>query len=87
MTEPAESLPVRLEGLFTAYEYKLGLCFRCYRNNVQVTRVGEITSPDGETPLFACRACVQELTVIHARAHEEPGRPYVQQFPRFSHPS
>lgn len=83
MTEP---LPVRLEALFTAYEYEMGLCFRCYRSNVQVTRVGEITSPDGETPLYACQRCVQELTVMHVRAHETPARPYVQ-LPRIQNPS
>ncbi|MFE4651513.1 hypothetical protein [Streptomyces sp. NPDC056707] len=86
MTEPSGEFPVRLEALFAASEYEMGPCFRCTRNNVQVTRVGEIASPDGETPLFACRACVAELMVMHARAHDTPVRPYVQ-LPRPRDPS
>lgn len=67
----------RLDALFAACVYEMGDCFRCPRGSVQVTRIGEIVSPDGETPLFACRDCVQALIVMHDRAHEDPVRRYV----------
>ncbi|MDX3070335.1 MULTISPECIES: hypothetical protein [Streptomyces] len=35
-----------------------------------MTRFGEITSDEGETPLYACRECIQELLVMHERAME-----------------
>ncbi|MFF3453727.1 hypothetical protein ACFYXH_05235 [Streptomyces sp. NPDC002730] len=72
----------RLEILLAAYEYELGHCFRCPRRQIQVTRVGEITSPEGETPLYACRTCVAELLLAHDRALDPPDRRY-RQIPRF----
>ncbi|GAQ61422.1 hypothetical protein SsS58_01771 [Streptomyces scabiei] len=48
----------------------MGPCFHCSRKGFQVTRFGEITSDEGETPLYACRECIQELLVMHERAME-----------------
>lgn len=73
----------RLGVLIAAYEYELGSCFRCTRRGIQVTRFGEITSEEGETPLYACRECVQELLSVHERNVERTGhRPWIVQHPR-----
>ncbi|MFD8726308.1 hypothetical protein ACFV2H_52560 [Streptomyces sp. NPDC059629] len=48
-----------------------------------MTRIGEITSNEGETPLYACRACLQELLTIHERSvGRMDGRPRIIQIPR-----
>ncbi|MEU8757349.1 hypothetical protein AB0C88_43400 [Streptomyces chartreusis] len=65
MTEFPETVPTD-----AAYQYELGSCFRCRRKGTQVTRIGEVTSGDGGTPLCACRECVQELLTMHERAME-----------------
>ncbi|WP_405675783.1 hypothetical protein OG292_10855 [Streptomyces sp. NBC_01511] len=62
-----------------AVVYELGDCFRCDRAGLQVTRIGEITGPEGETPLVACRSCVERLLAMHLGAHENPVRQYVRQ--------
>ncbi|WP_413757224.1 hypothetical protein [Streptomyces sp. MMBL 11-3] len=73
----------RLGVLIAAYEYELGSCFRCTRKGIQVTRFGEIVSEEGETPLYACRECVQELLSIHERNVERlDTRPRIAQLPR-----
>ncbi|WP_430376674.1 hypothetical protein [Streptomyces sp. B1-3] len=81
-------LPVprdRMGVLLAAYQYELGSCFRCPRKGTQVTRIGEITSDEGETPLYACRECVQELLVMHERAMERISpHPRIVQIPRAS---
>ncbi|MFE7762916.1 hypothetical protein [Streptomyces sp. NPDC057438] len=84
MTELPEHVPTdRLGVLIAAYEYELGPCFRCSRKGVQVTRFGEITSDEGETPLYACRECVQELLTMHERAMERMDtRPRIVQLQR-----
>ncbi|WP_413755211.1 hypothetical protein [Streptomyces sp. MMBL 11-3] len=75
----------RLGVLIAAYEYELGSCFRCIRKGIQVTRFGEIVSEEGETPLYACRECVQELLSIHERNMDRTGhRPRIVQLPRTS---
>ncbi|WP_405612055.1 hypothetical protein [Streptomyces sp. NBC_01508] len=61
-----------------AVVYELGDCFRCDRAGLQVTRIGEITGPEGETPLHACRSCVERLLALHRSAHENPVRRYTQ---------
>ncbi|MFJ1645960.1 hypothetical protein [Streptomyces sp. NPDC088258] len=55
----------------------LGDCFRCDRGGLQVSRVGELIGPYGETPLFACRSCAERLMGMGHHAHETPVRPYV----------
>ncbi|WP_405539676.1 hypothetical protein OG787_46995 [Streptomyces sp. NBC_00075] len=73
----------RLGVLIAAYEYEMGTCFRCSRRRVQVTRFGEITSDEGETPLYACRECVQELLTMHERSMERMDTlPRIVQLPR-----
>ncbi|MFE7029427.1 hypothetical protein ACFU9Y_03890 [Streptomyces sp. NPDC057621] len=73
----------RLGVLIAAYEYELGSCFRCPRRQLQVTRLGEITSEEGETPLYACRQCVEDLLAMHERSVGREGpRPYILQLPR-----
>lgn len=57
----------------------MGDCFRCDRTGIQVTHVGEIAGPEGETPLSACRACLERLLALHLGAHENPVRQYVRQ--------
>lgn len=57
----------------------MGDCFRCDRTSLQVALVGEITGPEGETPLTACRSCVERLLALHLGAHENPVRQYVRQ--------
>ncbi|MEU5448639.1 hypothetical protein [Streptomyces californicus] len=48
-----------------------------------MTRFGEIRSDEGETPLYACRECVQELLVMHERSMERMDvRPRIVQLPR-----
>lgn len=59
--------------------YEMGDCFRCDRTGIQVTHVGEIAGPEGETPLSACRACLERLLALHLGAHENPVRQYVRQ--------
>ncbi|WP_405676820.1 hypothetical protein OG292_19460 [Streptomyces sp. NBC_01511] len=59
--------------------YLMGDCFRCDRAALQVARFGEITGPEGETPLWACRSCIEHLLALHRGAHENPVRHYVQQ--------
>lgn len=66
----------RIEAILDSYTYDLGDCFRCIRTGAQVARIGEITSPEGVTPLFACRWCIEALIVMHDRAHEPLGRMY-----------
>ncbi|MET9848850.1 hypothetical protein [Streptomyces ossamyceticus] len=84
MTELPQHVPTdRLGVLIAAYEYEMGSCFRCPRKGTQVTRFGEITSDEGETPLYACRECVQELLTMHERAMERMDtRPRIVQLPR-----
>ncbi|QWA20337.1 hypothetical protein [Streptomyces osmaniensis] len=73
----------RMGVLLAAYQYKLGSCFRCPRKSTQVTRIGEITSGDGETALCACRECVQELLTRYERSMEQMDtRPRVVQLAR-----
>ncbi|WP_405580216.1 hypothetical protein [Streptomyces sp. NBC_01190] len=67
----------RIEATLAGYDYALGDCFRCIRTEVQVAHIGDITSPDAVTPLFACRWCIEALVVMHDRAHEPLGRMYV----------
>lgn len=55
----------------------MGDCFRCDRTGIQVTRVGEVVGPEGETPLDACRSCLERLLALHRAAHENPVRRYV----------
>ena len=84
MTESPERVPTdRFGALIAAYEYEMGTCFRCCLRRVKVTRLGEITSNDGETPLYACRECVQELLTMYERALERMNtRPRIIQLPR-----
>lgn len=84
MTGLPERVPTdRLGVLVAAYEYETGTCFRCSRRRVQVTRFGEITSNEGETPLYACRECVQELLTMYEQAMERMDtRPRIIQLPR-----
>ncbi|MGW3153984.1 hypothetical protein [Streptomyces sp. NPDC001089] len=84
MTFLPEHAPTdRLGALLAAYEYEVGSCFRCPRKGVQVTRFGEIQSVEGETPLYACRECVQELLSMHERNVERTGhRPRLPRDPR-----
>ncbi|MEV7427845.1 MULTISPECIES: hypothetical protein [Streptomyces] len=56
---------------------QLGDCFRCDRGGVQVIRVGELVGPYGETPLYACRCCVERLVAMGHHTQETPVRPYV----------
>ncbi|MFB6948877.1 hypothetical protein ACFV85_15065 [Streptomyces niveus] len=44
-----------------------------------MARIGEIVGPEGETPLTACRSCVERLLSMHLGAHEAPVRRYVRQ--------
>ncbi|MFB6931489.1 hypothetical protein [Streptomyces chartreusis] len=70
-----------------AYQYELGSCSRCRRNGTQVTRIGDITSGDGETPLWPSRECVQELLTRHERTMERMDtRPRVVQLARIQAP-
>jgi hypothetical protein len=86
-SSPDPSPTDRLGVLIAAYEYEMGSCFRCPRKGTQVTRFGEITSDEGETALYACRECVQELLVMHERAMERMGaRPRIVQLPRIRTP-
>ncbi|WP_405773671.1 hypothetical protein [Streptomyces sp. NBC_01538] len=84
MTALPERVPTdRLDALIAAYEYEMGTCFRCCLRRVQVTRFGEITSNEGETPLYACRECVQELLTMYEHAIERMNtRPRIIQLPR-----
>ncbi|MEH0424107.1 hypothetical protein [Streptomyces sp. B21-083] len=84
MTELPEHVPMdRLGVLIAAYEYEIGTCFRCSLRRVQVTRLGEIASNEGETPLYAYRECVQELLTMHERSMERMNtRPRIVQLPR-----
>lgn len=84
MTGLPERVPTdRLGVLIAAYEYEMGTCFRCFLRQVQVTRFGEITSNEGETPLYACRECVQELLTTYERAMERmDARTRIIQLPR-----
>ncbi|MFD8472067.1 hypothetical protein ACFV2E_08420 [Streptomyces globisporus] len=83
MTFPEHASRDRMGVLIAAYEYELGSCFRCPRRGTQVTRFGEIRSDEGETPLYACRECVQELLVMHERSMERMDtRPRIVQLPR-----
>ncbi|MFI6702571.1 hypothetical protein ACIBJC_27115 [Streptomyces sp. NPDC050509] len=68
----------RLGGL----DHTLGDCFRCDRTGIRTTRIGEIVSPEGQTPLRACQSCAEVLIAIHRPAHETPVRGYVTQHPR-----
>ncbi|NEA68372.1 hypothetical protein [Streptomyces sp. SID12488] len=71
MTRSPERVPTdRFGALIAAYEYEMGTCFRCCLRRVQVTRSGEITSNEGETPLYTCRECVQKLLAMSERAME-----------------
>ncbi|MGW1714569.1 hypothetical protein [Streptomyces sp. NPDC002156] len=84
MTELPKRVPTdRLGVLVAAYEYEMGTCFRCSLRRVQVTRFGEITSNEGETPPYACRECVQELLTMYERALERMNtQPRIIQLPR-----
>lgn len=83
MTFPERTSTDRLGSLIAAYEYEMGSCFRCPRKGTQVTRFGEIRSDEGETPLYACRECVQELLAMHERQIERISpHPRIVQLPR-----
>ncbi|MEU3520625.1 hypothetical protein ABZ770_36130 [Streptomyces sp. NPDC006654] len=86
MTEFPEHAPAdRMGVLLAAYQYELGSCFRCSRQGVQVARIGEITTNQDETPLYACRRCVHELLTMHDHDHSMErmdGRPRKVQIPR-----
>lgn len=63
-------------------QYVMGDCFRCDRAGIQVTYYGELVGDDErETPVFACRACVERLAAMHERAHENPVRQYMVSSP------
>jgi hypothetical protein len=83
VTALPEHVPTDRTGVpLAAYQYELGSCFRCPREGAQVTRVGEITSEEGETPLYACRECEQELLVMHKRSMERMDtQPRIVQLP------
>ncbi|MFF2527254.1 hypothetical protein [Streptomyces liangshanensis] len=51
----------------TEPRYEVGACFRCDRDGIQVTPIGEITTGQGETPtpIEACRSCLERLVVMH----------------------
>ncbi|MEE1799549.1 hypothetical protein PUR57_12845 [Streptomyces sp. JV176] len=68
-------------GQLVAVDYALGDCFRCDRTGIQTTRIGEIVSPEGTTPIRACWSCVEILVAIHRPAYETPVREYVAQHP------
>ncbi|GAA1171551.1 hypothetical protein GCM10009654_30930 [Streptomyces hebeiensis] len=66
-----------------AVDWELGACFVCRRPELATVRVGTMSSPSGpghsgyETPLFVCRGCLGQLTLMHHTTHADPARPYV----------
>jgi hypothetical protein len=57
--------------------WAMGDCFRCDRGGIQVAPIGELTGGGAVTPIWACRACVEQLAAMHESAHAPPVRPYV----------
>ncbi|MFE3736807.1 hypothetical protein [Streptomyces sp. NPDC059134] len=69
-----------ITGHLDGLDFVLGDCFRCDRTGIQTTRIGEIVSPEGQTPVRACRSCVEVLIAIH-RPADEPVREHAAQHP------
>lgn len=63
---------------YAVSDYAMGDCFRCDRAGLQVKRFGEITGPEGETPLHACHSCIERLLALHQGAHANPVRRYMR---------
>lgn len=60
--------PGRREGAPAVWglsEWSAGMCFRCDRTGIQVTRIGTVATLALEVPVRACRACVFQIEQAH----------------------
>lgn len=59
------------------YQWVLGACFKCAREEVETTRLGQIDTPSGACyDIRACRSCLLDLERERRRHAERVGERY-----------